>query len=202
MKLIGMLDSPYVRRSAIAATLLGVKIDHESVSVFRHMPRFAEVNPLLKAPSAIADDGTVLMDSALVLQHIEDVAGRSLRPADPRERTMDLRLTGIGVNICDKAVGVEYERKRPEDKRYAPWFERIQTQLHDALAMAETLAAAGSLRPGAGIRHGDIAVAVGYAFTQFVIPEHVPATRYPALAAFSAACEATPAFRAWPIDRE
>ena len=36
MKLIGMLDSPYVRRVAISAKCLGVALEHESVSVFRH----------------------------------------------------------------------------------------------------------------------------------------------------------------------
>ncbi len=36
MKLIGMLDSPYVRRVAISAKCLGIDLEHESVSVFRH----------------------------------------------------------------------------------------------------------------------------------------------------------------------
>ena len=35
MKLIGMLDSPYVRRVAISMQLLGLRFEHESVSVFR-----------------------------------------------------------------------------------------------------------------------------------------------------------------------
>ena len=36
MKLIGMLDSPYVRRVAISAKCLGIQLEHQSVSVFRH----------------------------------------------------------------------------------------------------------------------------------------------------------------------
>ena len=83
MLLVGMLDSPYVRRVAIAGTILGVPFEHRSVSVFRHMDRFREINPLVKAPSLVADDGTVLMESQLILQHLEDVAGRSLRPREP-----------------------------------------------------------------------------------------------------------------------
>ena len=35
MKLIGMLDSPYVRRVAISAKCLGIALEHQSVSVFR-----------------------------------------------------------------------------------------------------------------------------------------------------------------------
>jgi hypothetical protein len=35
MQLIGMLDSPYVRRVAIALQLLGIPFEHRSLSVFR-----------------------------------------------------------------------------------------------------------------------------------------------------------------------
>jgi glutathione S-transferase len=34
MRLIGMLDSPYVRRVAISLDLLGIAFGHESISVF------------------------------------------------------------------------------------------------------------------------------------------------------------------------
>ena len=35
MILIGMLDSPYVRRCAVSFKLMGVPFEHRSVSVFR-----------------------------------------------------------------------------------------------------------------------------------------------------------------------
>ncbi len=35
MQLIGMLDSPYVRRVAISLKLLGLPFEHRSISVFR-----------------------------------------------------------------------------------------------------------------------------------------------------------------------
>ena len=34
MQLIGMMDSPYVRRVAIALHVLGIPFEHRSVSVF------------------------------------------------------------------------------------------------------------------------------------------------------------------------
>jgi glutathione S-transferase len=113
MLLVGMLDSPYVRRAAITGTLLGLDFEHRSVSVFRHMDAFRAINPLVKAPSLVADDGTMISESLLIIQHFEDVAGRSLRPVEGSARTRDLSLTGIGIVAADKAVSVEYERKRP-----------------------------------------------------------------------------------------
>lgn len=196
MKLIGMLDSPYVRRCAISGTLLGLTFEHASISVFRQMEAFSAINPLLKAPSFIADDGTVLMDSALILQHFEDVAGKTLRPVDPQARLKDLRLGGLAINLCDKAVAVEYERKRPEDVQYDAWKQRITKQLHTALDLIEAEADFSQ-----GLTPGTITAAIGWGFTQFVIPEFVPAKGWPKLAAFSATCEALPVFRAFPIDK-
>jgi glutathione S-transferase len=198
MHLIGMLDSPYVRRCAILGSHLGLNFQHSSISVFRHMDRFGQINQLYKAPSLIADDGTVLMDSALILRHFEDVAGHSLYPADRVARMKDLRLEGIAIVACDKAVGVEYERKRPEAQRHAPWMDRIREQLAAALRMFEAEAEFTAATPTPGLVTGIIA----WGFTQFVIPDYVTPTDFPCLAEGAARWEATPLFRQWPVDQE
>ena len=66
MKLIGMLDSPYVRRVAISLQLLGLRFEHQSLSVFRGFDSSSSINPVVKAPTLVCDDGTVLMDSTLI----------------------------------------------------------------------------------------------------------------------------------------
>lgn len=202
MLLVGMLDSPYVRRAAITGTLLGLAFEHRSVSVFRHMDAFRAINPLIKAPTLVTDDGLVISDSNLIIQHMEDLAGRSLRPAEPAARSRDLSLNGIGIVAADKAVSVEYERKRPEAHRYAPWQERILDQLHTALDLLDAAAAKGELAAGPVLRPADIAAAIAWGFCQFVIPDHAPRNRWPALAAQAQACEALDIFAQWPIDRE
>ena len=202
MLLVGMLDSPYVRRAAVTGTLLGLDSEHRSVSVFRHMDEFRAINPLIKAPSLVTDDGTVISESLLIIQHFEDVAGRSLRPVEGSARTRDLALTGIGIVAADKAVSVEYERKRPEAQRYAPWQERIVTQLHVALDLLDAAAVRGELTAGPELLPCDIAAAIAWGFCRFVIPEFAPEERWPALAAQAKACEALDVLKAWPIDRE
>lgn len=202
MLLVGMLDSPYVRRAAISGTLLEVVFEHRSVSVFRHMDAFRAINPLIKAPSLVTDDGAVLSESLLIIQHFEDVAGRSLRPLEGHARVRDLSLLGIGIVAADKAVAVEYERKRPEAQRFAPWQERILAQLHTALDLLDAAAVRGDLTAGPELTPADIAAAVAWGFCRFVIPDHVEEARWPALAAQAHACEALPVFKAWPIDKE
>jgi glutathione S-transferase len=202
MLLVGMLDSPYVRRAAITATLLRLDFEHRSVSVFRHMDAFRAINPLIKAPSLVCDDGTVITDSNLIIQHFEDVACRSLRPAEPSARTRDLALTGVGIVAADKAVSIEYERKRPEAQRHAPWQKRIVAQLDTALDLLDAAASRGELAAGPQLRPADIAAAIAWGFCRFVIPDYAPEARWPALAAQAKACEALDVFRHWPIDRE
>ncbi len=202
MLLVGMLDSPYVRRAAIAGTLLGLEFEHRSISVFRHKDRFGAVNPLLKAPSLVADDGTVLMESELVIAHLEDVAGRSLRPREPAARLAELRATGLSRVTGEKAIAIEYERKRPPEIRHAPWLDRVQDQLRTALAELDAIAArdwGGTAPPPT---HGAIGAAVAWGFIRFVVPDTMDPGRHPALRDHAARCEATPAFRHWPIDRE
>lgn len=202
MLLVGMLDSPYVRRAAVTGTLLGLDFEHRSVSVFRHMDAFRAINPLIKAPTLVADDGAVITDSNLIIQHFEDVAGRSLRPPGPAARSRDLSLTGIGIVAADKAVSIEYERKRPEAQRYGPWQERIVAQLHTALDLLDQAARRGEIATGPQLSPADIAAAIAWGFCRFVIPDFVPEERWPALSAHARACEALDVFRHWPIDRE
>lgn len=202
MLLVGMLDSPYVRRATIAGTLLEVPFEHRSVSVFRHMEEFRAINPLIKAPTLVTDDGIAISESLLIIQHFEDVAGRSLRPLEGVARRRDLALTGIGIVAADKAVSIEYERKRPEAQRYAPWQERIVAQLHVALDLLDAAAKEGELTAGPELLPSDIAAAIAWGFCRFVIPEFAPEERWPALAEQARACEALDVFKAWPIDRE
>lgn len=71
MKLIGMLDSPYVRRVAITLKRLDIPFEHEALSVFRTFEQFQRINPVVKAPTLICDDGTVLMDSCLIIDYLK-----------------------------------------------------------------------------------------------------------------------------------
>lgn len=201
MLLIGMLDSPYVRRAAITGTVMGLDFEHRSISVFRHMDAFRAINPLIKAPSLVCDDGTVLTESLLIIQHFEDVAGRSLRPVDALARTRDLSLTGTGIVAADKAVAVEYEIKRPQDKQYQPWMERIRMQLDQAFQMLDDGARDGLLQ-AENLTPATIAAVVAYGFAVFVTPHVLGGSAYPALRELAESCEALPVFRQWPIDRE
>jgi len=201
VKLVGMLDSPYVRRVAISLQLLGLRFEHQSLSVFRTFPEFRKINPVVKSPTFLCDDGEVLMDSTLILEYAEAVAHpRSLRPSDLQELQHDLRLTGLALAACEKSAQIIYERGlRPPEKLHQPWVDRVTGQL---LAAYEALEQDLERRPleaaSPSIRQAGVSVAVAWHFTQQTLPEVVPAAGFARLVAFSAAAEALPEFRAAP----
>ncbi len=129
MQLIGMLDSPYVRRVAVSLTLLGVPFEHRPISVFRAFDAFAAINPVVKAPSLVCDDGEVLMDSTLILQYADSLADgkRRLMPTARGEMQHELRLIGLALAACEKSVQIVYERnlRPPEKPRPCPSFGPI-----------------------------------------------------------------------------
>ncbi len=202
MQLIGMLDSPYVRRVAVSLQLLGVPFEHRSLSVFSTFDQFQQINPVVKSPTFISDEGDVLMDSSLILEYAEALAkGRkSLMPVALPELRRSLRLTGLALAACEKAIQIEYEHKvRPAEKIHAPWIERVTGQL---LAAWRELEAELHCQPlavtSANISQAGLTIAVAWHFTQAMVPEVVPAAQFPLLQAFSQQAELLPEFAAAP----
>ena len=202
MQLIGMLDSPYVRRVAIALQLLGLKFEHKSLSVFRAFAQFQAINPVVKVPTLLCDDGTTLMDSGLILEYAHALAGpgRRLVPTDVAALQQCLHTEGLALAACEKSVQIVYERMlRPPAKQHEPWVSRITGQVLAAYGALESECAHRPLSATAGtIDRAGISVAVAWYFTQQMIADVVPAGNYPALQAFSANAEALAAFRAAP----
>jgi len=202
MKLIGMLDSPYVRRTAISLKLLGLPFEHASVSVFRHFEQFQAINPVVKAPTLVCDDGTVLMDSTLIVDYAEALAGRSLLPASIAARQRELRAIGLALAACEKAVQIVYEHNlRPAEKVHAPWVDRVQGQLLAAVDALETEWKEMPLPIEAGaLTQAGVTVAVAWSFIQLMVPDRVPAADYPRLVAYATAAEQLEVFRSLPMD--
>jgi len=202
MKLIGMLDSPYVRRVAISLQLLGLRFEHQSLSVFGGFDEFQRINPVVKAPTLICDDGEVLIDSTLILQYAESIAssGRSLMPSGNAELRHALHIIGLALAANEKSVQIIYERKlRPAEKQHEPWIERVTGQLFAAFNALESAFRDQSQAVTSGtIDQAGISTAVAWKFTQEVLPGLVPTADYPSLQAFSEKAEALPEFAAAP----
>ena len=203
MKLIGMLDSPYVRRVAISAKRLGIALEHESVSVFRTFEQFQQINPVVKAPTLVLDDGEVLMDSTLILDYLEALSepARSLMPKGIEQRLRSLRLIGLALAASEKSVQLYYERNlRPAEIQYEPWVERVEGQLAAAYSALERELEKQPLKTDGSIGQDGITLAVAWSFTNLVVPDQVDRAQFPRIVAFTAYAEGLKEFLSTPID--
>jgi glutathione S-transferase len=202
MQLIGMLDSPYVRRVAISLQLLELPFEHRSISVFSTFEQFRHINPVVKAPSLVCDDGTVLMDSTLIIDYAETLAAprKSLMPSGVADRRHALRIIGLALAALEKSVSIIYEHKvRPPEKLHQPWVSRVTGQM---LAAFDALEAELLDRPLGVTREtidqAGVSTAVAWHFTQQLLPEVVDASSYAALCDLSSRAEALTEFKAAP----
>ena len=199
MKLIGMLDSPYVRRTAISLEVLGVHFEHEAVSVFSTFEKFQAINPVVKAPTWVCEDGEILMDSSLILQYVESKHTRSLWSTDPTERQHDYRAVSLALAACDKSVQIVYERNlRPKEAQYEPWIERVTGQVLAAYSGLEQEVQKRKEAFATGHTQASITAAVAWQFTQSMLAKIVPASKHPGLVELSQRLEETPEFRKYP----
>ncbi|HEY9214811.1 MAG TPA: glutathione S-transferase [Ancylobacter sp.] len=204
MRLIGMLDSPYVRRVAVSMKFMGLPFAHEPVSVFRHYDAFAAINPVVKAPTLVTDDGTVLMESTLILDHVERLAApeRRLTPTALGDHARSQRLIGLALAACEKTVQIVYEHQlRPAEKLHQPWLDRVRGQLLAAYGLLEAEIGNGEgwlfdERP----MQADITAAVAWTFTSSMIPDIVSVEDHPVLTRLTERMEKLPEFVATPFD--
>jgi glutathione S-transferase len=204
MRLIGMLDSPYVRRVAVSLKFMRLPFEHEPVSVFRHYDAFAAINPVVKAPTLVTDDGTVLMDSALILEYLDRLAApdQRLAPSGPMDFVRAQRIVGLTLAANEKTVQLVYETTlRPPEKQHQPWIDRVLGQLLAAYRLLEAEIGSGrSWIIGDRPFQADISTAVAWRFTQFVLPDRVAEADFPMLARFSRRAEALPEFLSTPLE--
>ncbi|GGA80338.1 hypothetical protein GCM10011369_22850 [Neiella marina] len=200
MKLIGMLDSPYVRRVAISMQLLNIEFEHQSLSVFRDFDEFQRISPTVKAPTLVCNNGRLLTDSNLILSYLEAIAGnsRTLMPQGISEYQLALHIVGLALTACEKSVQIVYEQQlRPDDKQHQPWIDRVQGQLlHCYQLLEQELSKSNLAKRSDDIRQTGITVACAWYFTQHMIPGVIDPEQFPLLSRYSATVEQLPEFQA------
>lgn len=200
MILIGMFDSPFVRRVAVSMKLLKIPFEHRNWSVGKDQDEIRKFNPLGRVPTLVLDDGEVLVESAAILDHLDELAGpeRALLPAHGTARRKVLKYMVLATGAAEKGVAQVYERVfRPEEKRHEPWVARCGEQMHGSLAELDRLcrpATTGQWLVSERLTQADITVTAAFTFLSETLSLSVE--RYPAMSRHVARCEALPEFQA------
>jgi glutathione S-transferase len=195
-----MFDSPFVRRVAVSMNVLGVAFEHRNWSVGKDFELIRQFNPLGRVPTLVQTDGEALIESSAILDFLDQGAGpeRALVPRSDNDRREALKIVAIAMGAAEKGVAQVYETVfRPQEKRYRPWMERCNTQMHAALAELNRLSQArsGEWLIGNRMTQADITTTCVYTFLVDALAISNAAVAYPGLAAIAERCEALPEFR-------
>jgi glutathione S-transferase len=198
MILIGQYDSPFVRRVAVALRVYEIAYEHWSWSTFGDAEKLAAYNPLRRVPTLVLDSGEVLIESGAILDYLDEQVGPDramIAPADDNRRAT-LKLCALATGLCDKMVGLIYERAL-HDATSPVWIARCEAQVS---AVLDSLEQERASRPfpfmfSNCLTHADVVLACAMRFLREAHGETFELGRWPALGAHAEHCEALEVFR-------
>lgn len=187
MILVGMFDSPFVRRVAVSLRVLDLPFEHRNLSVGKDEAQIRALNPLGRVPVLVLPSGESLIESAMILDHLDALAGpdRALLPPAGEARRAAQQWLALATGAVDKGLQLVYEKVfRPVDKQHQPWADRCHRQMEGALSELDARCAAiqaDAWLVGERIGQADISLACFCTYLRDAVP--VDLTPYPALRA-------------------
>jgi glutathione S-transferase len=196
--LYGRHASPFVRRVAVTLRLYGISYRHVPLMPFGpDKAELAAFNPIARVPALQLADGEMLVDSAVILDHLDQVAGtRSLTPAAGAARRRVLTLTAIALGANEKLVAGLYERHfRPREAWHAPWLDACDRQVRDGFGWLDAQFVGPGVT-GPEMTQADVTVAVFWLFGRGKRPKFFAGLGCNRLEALAGKLQDTPAFQA------
>ncbi len=166
MKLTYNPASPFVRKATalIAERGLDGLVERVPTDPWSDSDPLPKTNPLGKVPALTLDDGTVLVESALICEYLDSLeGGPQLYPAAGPARWQALELHSLADGILTAGVATVIETlRRPKELQYDAWVARQRAKIDRTLDVLERDAAAGKLAEPLTIGSLTVAIALGY----------------------------------------
>jgi len=114
--LLGRFLSPYVRRVAVTLNHFGMAFERSIISAVGDEQARERANPVGRVPALILASGETLIDSAAILDYLDELAGsdRAIIPPKGEARRAALRQIALATGAIDRAMAANAERRRPE----------------------------------------------------------------------------------------
>lgn len=187
MKLTSSPASPFARKVRICATELGLmdRIELVPTTVVPGKPneQYAhDVTPLRKLPVLILDDRSVIADSLVICEYLDELAGNKLMPASGLARWKVRTEHSLLQGMLDAMLLCRYERLlRPQEKFWDVWDADQWDRAWQGFALFN--ARPEILERPLDLTQIALACALGYA--DFRFPDQDWRTAFPKLAAFN-----------------
>jgi len=184
MQLFYTPNSPYARKARIIIHELDLEARVTQTIV--SLPADAKlraINPLGKIPALVLDDGSVIYDSPVICEYLDDLGQGKFFPRagffrEAQGRWRALTLQALGDGLADAVVRRNQELRLPEDKRSTGVIERQTAAIEAAFTVAERASAKFPAEPTIG----EIAIACAIGYLDLRAPHDGWRDRYPQLA--------------------
>src|SRR6266404_3401519 len=146
MKLTFSPGSPFARKVRIAAIELGLidKIELIPTTLAPAQPNeeYSRLNPVKKLPALITDNGEVIVDSYVIVEYLDDLAGGGkLIPASGALRWRVKSDHSLLQGMLDSMLLCRYEKMvRPEPLRWQAWADDNMSGCCSILRRSRSLA--------------------------------------------------------------
>ena len=192
MKLYTNAASPFARKCRVVAFELDLALEEIRTLPFND-PDFRRVNPLGKIPALVLDDGSVLIDSPVICEYLNNKGGGKFFPGmnifkDSTDRWKSLALQALGDGVADAAVAYVVEGRQATPN------EAARTRHMDAVTA--TLDVFERVKFAEPPTIGEVAVACALGYLDFRIPGLEWKSSRPKLSAWHARMCAYPAMQA------
>ena len=183
MKLIGSQTSPFVRKARIVLAEKKIEYEFELDSPWTAESDIPNLNPLGKIPVLALDDDTILFDSRVISEYLDNVApNNKLMPAPNRERTEVKRWEALADGVCDAAALIFLEKKRPAAQQSQDWIARQESKLIRGLQYMSEQLGESTWCTGTHFSLADIATGCALGYLAFRFPDIDWAAKHPNLA--------------------
>jgi len=122
MKIVISPTSPFARKVRIVAAEKRVDCELVVDSPLAPDSKVPELNPLGKIPVLVMDDGETLYDSRVIVKYLDlRTPVARLIPPENNDRIEVLRWEALADGVCDAAVLIVMEGRRPPELQSADW---------------------------------------------------------------------------------
>ena len=174
MKLLGSVPSPYTRKVRVVLAEKKIDCEFALVDVNPAENPVNAHNPLGKVPTLMLDDGTVLFDSRVIVEFLDNVSPISrLIPDDNRERVAVRRWEALADGSLDAGLLIRYESLRAKKEQSQAWADKQTGKLRRGLALIAAELGDKSWCHGDRYSLADIAVGCCLGWVEFRKPSGV-----------------------------
>ncbi len=184
MKLLGSVNSPYVRKVRIV--MAEKKLDYQFVQedVWGSDAILAS-NPLGKVPCLVMEGGEAVFDSRVIVEYLDARSPLArLIPEPNRERTEVRTWEALADGILDAAILARLEATwagRTAEQRSQAWIDRQMGKVNASLVAISTGVAAKPWCTGIHMTLADVAVGCALSYLDFRFPELAWRSEHPNL---------------------